>query len=214
MKVAEAIAQVFKQEGIEQLVCYPRQALIDACAAVGIRPIVCRQERVGAGIADGISRSTYGKTIGVFSMQGGPGIENTFAGVAQVFGDNVPVLFIPGERVGRSYTPPSFDAVLNFRHVTKWAAELSEPGRLSELLRRAFHNLRSGKPGPVLLEVSSRLTDTGRVGYVSAVAAPPCEVTTNPANTNAKACPQWPEAVLTCWPGSWRNACRKSGTSK
>ena len=85
---------------------------------------------MGAAIADGISRSTYGKRIGVFSMQGGPGIENTFAGVAQVFGDNVPVLFIPGERVGRSYTPPSFDAVLNFRNVTKWAADLSEPGRL------------------------------------------------------------------------------------
>ena len=159
MKVAEAIANVFKQEGIEQLVCYPRQALIDACAAAGIRPIVCRQERVGAAIADGISRSTYGKKIGVFSMQGGPGIENTFAGVAQVFGDNVPVLFIPGERVGRSYTPPSFDAVLNFRNVTKWAADLSESARLSELLRRAFQNLRSGKPGPVLLEVSSRLAD-------------------------------------------------------
>jgi acetolactate synthase I/II/III large subunit len=158
VKVAEAIAHVFKLEGVQQLVCYPRQPLIDACATIGIRPIVCRQERVGAGIADGISRSTYGKSIGVFSMQGGPGIENTFAGVAQVFGDNVPVLFVPGERVGRSHTPPSFDAILNFRHVTKWAAEVSEPERLSELLRRAFHALRSGKPGPVLLEVSSRLT--------------------------------------------------------
>jgi acetolactate synthase I/II/III large subunit len=187
VKVAEAIAQVFKQEGIEQLVCYPRQALIDACAAVGIRPIVCRQERVGAGIADGISRSTYGKTIGVFSMQGGPGIENTFAGVAQVFGDNVPVLFIPGERVGRSYTPPSFDAVLNFRHVTKWAAELSEPGRLSELLRRAFHNLRSGKPGPVLLEVSSRLTDADIAGGFDYQPVRPVRAGPDPADVCAVA---------------------------
>lgn len=157
MKVAEAIARILKDEGIEQLVCFPRQALIDACAAAGIRPVVCRQERVGVGIADGISRSTYGKRIGVFSMQGGPGVENTFPGAAQVFGDNVPVLLIPGDRVGRSFTPPSFDPVQTFRPVTKWAAELNEPGRVFELMRRAFHNLRSGRPGPVLIELPSNV---------------------------------------------------------
>jgi acetolactate synthase-1/2/3 large subunit len=157
VKVAEAIARVLKEEGVEHLVCYPRQALIDACAAAGIRPVVCRQERVGVGIADGISRSTYGKRIGVFSMQGGPGVENTFPGAAQVFGDNVPVLLIPGDRVGRSFTPPSFDPVQTFRPVTKWAAEVNEPGRVFELMRRAFHNLRSGKPGPVLIELPSKV---------------------------------------------------------
>ena len=151
MKVAEAGARVLKQEGVEHLICYPRQALIDFCAEIGIKPIVCRQERVGVGIADGISRSTYGKRTGVFSMQGGPGVENTFPGAAQVSGDNVSVLLIPGDRVGRSFTPPSFDPVQNFRPVMKWAAEISEPGRTIELMRRAFHNLRTGKPGPVLI---------------------------------------------------------------
>lgn len=157
MKVAEAIAHVLKEEGVEYLICYPRQTLIDACAAIGIRPIVCRQERVGAGIADGISRSTYGKKIGVFSMQGGPGVENTFPGAAQVFGDNVPVLLIPGDRVGRSFTPPSFDPVQTFKPVTKWSAEINDPSRVMELMRRAFHTLRSGKPGPVLLELPSKI---------------------------------------------------------
>ena len=157
MKVSEAIARVLKDEGVEVLACYPRQALIDACAAVGIRPVVCRQERVGVGIADGISRSTYGRRVGVFSMQGGPGVENTFPGVAQVYGDNVPVLIIPGDRVGRSFTLPSFDPVQTMRPVTKWAAEVNEPGRVLELMRRAFHNLRSGKPGPVLLELPSQV---------------------------------------------------------
>ena len=136
VKVAEAVARILKAEGVEHLVCYPRQALIDSCAEIGIRPIVCRQERVGVGIADGISRSTYGKRTGVFSMQGGPGVENSFPGAAQVFGDNVPVLLIPGDRVGRSFTPPSFDPVQNFRPVTKWAAEVSEPARVFELMRR------------------------------------------------------------------------------
>lgn len=164
MKVVDAVARVLKQEGIEHLICYPRQALIDACAAVGIKPIVCRQERVGVSIADGISRSTYGKRIGVFTMQGGPGIENTFPGAAQAFGDNVPVLIVSGDRVGRSFTPPSFDPVQTFKPVTKWSAELNDPGRPLEIMRRAFHNLRSGKPGPVLLELSSKIGNEELVG--------------------------------------------------
>ena len=40
MKVYDVVARVLKDEGVENLVCYPRQALIDACAAIGIRPIV------------------------------------------------------------------------------------------------------------------------------------------------------------------------------
>lgn len=157
MRVTDAIARALKDEGVEYLICYPRQALIDSCAAIGIRPIVCRQERVGMGIADGVSRSTYGKRIGVFSMQGGPGAENTFPGVAQVFGDNVPVLIMPGHRIGRSFTHPSFDPVQSFKPVTKWGAEIAEPGRALELVRRAFHNLRSGKLGPVVLEVPTQV---------------------------------------------------------
>lgn len=164
MKVAEAVARVLKAEGIEHLICYPRQALIDACAAIGIKPVVCRQERVGAGIADGISRSTYGQRIGVFAMQGGPGVENAFPGAAQLYGDNVPVLLIPGDRVGRSFTPPSFDPVQTLRPVTKWAAEINEPARVLELMRRAFHMIRNGKPGPVLLELPSKIGGSEIVG--------------------------------------------------
>jgi acetolactate synthase-1/2/3 large subunit len=187
VKVAEAIARVLKDEGVEHLVCYPRQALIDACAAAGIRPIVCRQERVGVGIADGISRSTYGKRIGVFSMQGGPGVENTFPGVAQVFGDNVPVLLIPGDRVGRSFTPPSFDPVQTLRPVTKWAAELSEPDRVFELMRRAFHNLRSGKPGPVLIELPSRIGNADIAGGCEYAPVKPLRAGPDPADIRAVA---------------------------
>ena len=107
MNGAQAIAEILKREGIEFLACYPRHDLIEASAALGIRPIVCRQERVGMAIADGFSRTTNGKKIGVFVSQQGPGTENAFPGVAQAFSDNVPLLYIPGgDALARKGNPP------------------------------------------------------------------------------------------------------------
>lgn len=159
MKASEAIARILKAEGVEYLVCYPRQLLMDPCTKVGIKPIICRQERVGIGIADGISRSTNGSRIGVFAMQGGAGVENGFPGAAQVFGDNVPVLLFAGGSIGRSHTPPNFNPVENYRHVTKWAADISPAARTVEIMRRAFHQMRNGNPGPVLIETANDVLD-------------------------------------------------------
>ena len=68
MKVVDVIAEILKREGVEFLSCYPTNTMIEAAATAGIRPIVCRQERVGVGIADGFSRVTNGKRIGVFTV--------------------------------------------------------------------------------------------------------------------------------------------------
>ena len=76
MNGADVVAQILKLEGTEFLACYPRNALIEACAAIDIRPILCRQERVGVGMADGFSRIRRGRQNGVFAAQHGPGIEN------------------------------------------------------------------------------------------------------------------------------------------
>ena len=95
MKVSDAIAEILKLEGAEFLSCYPTTKIIDASAKAGLRPIVCRQERVGMGIADGYSRVTNGKRLGVFAMQYGPGTENAFSGVATAYSDSVPVLILP-----------------------------------------------------------------------------------------------------------------------
>ena len=80
MNGAGVIAEILKREGTEFLSCYPRNPLIEACAAIDIRPVLCRQERVGVGIADGYSRIRRGKRNGVFAAQAGPGIENAFPG--------------------------------------------------------------------------------------------------------------------------------------
>ena len=72
-----------------------------------------------------------------------------------------------GDRVGRSFTPPSFEPVQNLRPVTKWSAEINDPARTIELMRRAFHLLRNGKPGPVLLELPSNIGGSDLPGEFS-----------------------------------------------
>ncbi len=149
-----AIANILKIEGVEYLICYPANALIDAAAAAGIRPILARTERVMVNIADGLSRVASGRRIGVCAMQHGPGSENAFAGVAQAYSDATPILLLPGgfER-SRLGVPPNFQAVHNYRGVTKWVEVVNSANRISQMMRRAFTLLRSGRPGPVMLEV-------------------------------------------------------------
>ncbi len=160
MKGVDLIAEILKREGTEFLAAYPMTPLIDACAKVDIRPILCRQERVGMAIADGFSRTTNGKRLGVFAMQHGPGTENAFPGAAQAFSDNVPVLLIPGgEPQTKAFVSPNFRAVENFGNVTKWQAEMNAVERIPLLMRRAFYQLRTGKGGPVLLEVPRNIWD-------------------------------------------------------
>ena len=92
MNGASAIARILQQEGVESLSCFPANPIIEAAANLGIRPIICRQERAGVNIADGYSRASFGNRFGVFAMQYGPGAENAYGGVAQAFADSVPIL--------------------------------------------------------------------------------------------------------------------------
>ena len=154
MNGAAIIAEILKREGTGFLSCYPRNPLIEACAALDIRTILCRQERVGVGIADGYSRIMRGKKNGVFAAQAGPGIENAFPGIAQAFAENVPMMVIPATLpLARHYLKPVFRAADVYRPVTKWSAVAHNVQELPDLMRRAYHAMRSGKGGPVLIEV-------------------------------------------------------------
>ena len=154
MLVPEAIARILKAEGVKYLFAYPLNPIIEAAAAVDIRPIIVRQERTGAHMADAVSRMTCGDEIGVFVMQHGPGAENAFGGVAQCYGESVPVLFMPAgyNRNVANYFP-NFNSVLNMRHVTKWAEPVHSGAEVANIMRRAFTQLRNGRPGPVLVEI-------------------------------------------------------------
>lgn len=154
MKVVQAIAKAMKAEGVDVLFAYPVNPLIEAAAAEDIRTVIVRQERVGLHMADAYSRMSSGEKIGVFCMQHGPGAENAFGGVAQAFSESVPILVIPAgypRRLANYY--PNFNSTLNMQHITKWAEPLTMGRFAAEVLRRAFFQLRNGRPGPVLMEV-------------------------------------------------------------
>src|SRR5580765_5552213 len=169
MNGAALVAEILKREGTEFLACYPRNPLIEACAALDIRPILCRQERVGVGMADGYTRIRRGKRNGVFAAQAGPGIENAFPGIAQAYSENVPLLVIPaGLPLARQYVRPVFRAAEVYRPVTKWSALAHSVQELPDLLRRAYHAMRSGKGGPVLIEIPDEIAEAefkGEIDY-------------------------------------------------
>jgi acetolactate synthase-1/2/3 large subunit len=152
LKVAQAIAQILKCEGIDTLIGYPRNSIVEACAEADIRTVMVRQERTGVHMADAVSRLSSGQCIGVFAMQSGPGTENSFGGVAQAFGDSAPILVLPGGHARASLIPPNFNAFLNFQHVTKWAEQITLAANTPAVLRRAFTQAYNGRPRPVLVE--------------------------------------------------------------
>ncbi len=154
MKVADAIAHVLKKEGVEILFSYTVKTIIEAAAVAYILTIIVRQERIGLHMADAYSRLSSGNKIGVFAMQHGPGSENAFGGIAQAYSESVPILVLPAgypRRLANYY--PNFNSTLNMQHITKWAEPLTMGRAVPEVMRRAFSQLRNGRPGPVLVEV-------------------------------------------------------------
>ena len=158
MRTIDAVAQILKLEGVQYLNAFPTTPVIEAAAEIGIRPIICRQERVGVGIADGYTRVTNGRPPGVFAMQYGPGAENAFAGVATAYSDGVPMLLLPlghpRERDGRF---PHFSSMASYASVTKSVEQVKTAEGVVDTMRRAFARLRMGRPGPVMVEIPADL---------------------------------------------------------
>src|SRR5260370_9906021 len=153
MKVTNAIAHVLKTEGVEALIGYPVNPIIEGAAEADIRTVMVRQERIGLHMCDAIGKLSSGEKIGVFVMQHGTGTENAFGGVAQSFGDSCPVVVLPaGYARNINQVHPNFNAALNFRNVTKSAEQVTVADATIEALRRAFTTVRNGRPGPVLVE--------------------------------------------------------------
>ncbi len=154
MLVMDAITEILKREGISTLFCFPTTPIIEAAAAAGVRPIVCRQERVGVHMADGAARVANGRPAGVFAMQYGPGAENAFAGIASAYSDSTPILLLPlGHPRETAQMFPLFNSTRTYASVTKQVEPVAMPEHAVPALRRAFNALKNGRPGPVMVEV-------------------------------------------------------------
>jgi acetolactate synthase-1/2/3 large subunit len=154
VKVVDAIARILKIEGAEFLSAYPTTPVIEAAARAEIRPVLCRQERVGVGIADGYARVTNGRKLAAFCMQYGPGAENAFPGVATAFSDSTPMLLLPlGHQRDRAQVFPLFSSARTFASVTKGVETITQGGQVADVMRRAISLMRMGRPGPTMVEI-------------------------------------------------------------
>ena len=154
MLISDAIAEILKREGVEFIVGYPVNPIIEAAARADIRTIIVRQERTGIHMADAFSRINSGDEIGVFVMQHGPGSENAFGGVAQAYGDSVPIIIIPaGYDRKLTNVTPNFSSLLNFQHVAKSVEQVTVSSAIPDAMRRAFSAVRNGRPRPAVIEI-------------------------------------------------------------
>ncbi len=177
MNVNEAVARILKLEGVEWISCFPSNNLIESAAMEGIRTVMFRHERGAIMAADGFSRMNDRERFGVVITQGGPGSENSMGGIAQAFGDNIPILYFAGGPALNQYAVrPNFSPVRTYESVSKYGEVIMQADQVTSTMRRAFHNLRNGRPGPVLIEIPSDVAnqeiDEGSLNYQAPKRAP------------------------------------------
>ena len=154
MKVSRAIAKMLRQEGVDRLFAYPVNPVVETCAEEDIRTVIVRQERTGLHMADAVGRLSSGGRVGVFAMQHGPGVENSFGGVAQAYSESVPMVVIPaGYPRARTNVQPNFSSLVNFQNVTKSVEQVTLAAEVPNAIRRAFTQAKNGRPGPCMVEV-------------------------------------------------------------
>jgi len=150
----EYIANILKTEGVQWISCFPSNPIIEAVAKEGIRPIAFRHERGAVMAADGFSRVSDRKQFGVVAMQSQAGAENSMGGLAQANADNIPILVLPeGNPLDMINVKPNFLATKTWETVAKSTEFITSSGQCASVLRRAFHALRNGRPGPVVVEM-------------------------------------------------------------
>ena len=156
MNGIELIARILRTEGVAEMTCFPNNPLIEEAAKQGIRPIMFRHERGAVMAADGYSRVSDGQRFGVVATQNAAGAENAMGGIAQAFGDNVPILVLPGGYpLAERQVRPNFSAAENYRGIVRSVESIDAPEQVAPAMRRAFHALRSGRGGPVVVELTS-----------------------------------------------------------
>jgi thiamine pyrophosphate-dependent acetolactate synthase large subunit-like protein len=156
MNGIDYIAEILKREGVEWMSCFPSNPLISAVAKVGIRPIAFRHERGAMMAADGFSRISDRQRFGVVAVQSQAGAENIMGGLSQAFADNIPVLvMLGGNNLNQLSVRPNFHAAQRMQGWAKQIETIYAPSQVGDVMRRAFHALRNGTPGPVVVELTA-----------------------------------------------------------
>ena len=154
IKAANGVARILKAEGIPWVSCYPTNHVNNALGEEGVPILMMGEERFAVAVADGFSRVTCGKQIGactVMANLNAAGIQMAYGAIAQAWEDSSPLLVI-AEGVGQGASRHThYDMAEAFKSVTKWVGKVDRADLVPDYVRRAFTQLRSGRPGPVLL---------------------------------------------------------------
>ena len=159
MTAAEAAVRVLEAEGIGVAFGVPGAAINPFYAAMrahgGIRHILARHVEGASHMADGYSRAKPGN-IGVCVGTSGPAGTDMITGLYAAIADSVPILCITGQAPRAKLHKEDFQAIdieSIAKPVTKWAVTVREPGLVPRVFQQAFHVMRSGRPGPVLIDL-------------------------------------------------------------
>lgn len=159
MTAAEAAVHVLRKEGIDVAFGVPGAAINPFYAAMrkigGIDHVLARHVEGASHMAEGYTRTKAGN-IGVCIGTSGPAGTDMITGLYSASGDSIPILCITGQAPRARLHKEDFQAVdiqAIAGPVTKWAVTVLEPAQVPRALQQAFHLMRSGRPGPVLLDL-------------------------------------------------------------
>lgn len=159
MTAAEAAVHVMEKEGITVAFGVPGAAINPLYAALKkrgtVNHILARHVEGASHMAEGYTRAKAGN-IGICIGTSGPGGTDMITGLYSAIADSVPILCITGQAPRARLHKEDFQAVdieSIAKPVTKWAVTVREPALVPRVFQQAFHVMRSGRPGPVLIDL-------------------------------------------------------------
>src|ERR671927_368817 len=159
MRTVDAIVAILEKEGSTEAFGLPGAAINPLSSAMkahgGIRHTLARHVEGASHMADGYSRAADGN-IGICIGTSGPAGTDMITGLYAAWADSIPMLCITGQAPVAKLHKEDFQAVdieSIAKPVTKWAVTVREPALVPRVLQQAFHVMRSGRPGPVLVDL-------------------------------------------------------------
>ncbi|WP_069864056.1 glyoxylate carboligase [Pseudomonas citronellolis] len=159
MRAIEAAVLVMRREGVDTAFGVPGAAINPMYAAMkklgGIDHVLARHVEGASHMAEGYTRTSAGN-IGVCIGTSGPAGTDMVTGLYSASADSIPILCITGQAPRARMHKEDFQAVditSIVKPVTKWATTVLEPGQVPYAFQKAFFEMRSGRPGPVLIDL-------------------------------------------------------------